>query len=128
MYKITDIIQSDSVDLEFSNNKVHPKRFSNPNNFSKSVLFLLLPVENKEIKPSKGNSSNIHRRKSYNIYNSSYSYPLLVNIDLLQVTMNVLASLISFVLLSSIELVCCSTIQESFQSLESLQADSRGNN
>ena len=50
LYKITDIIQSDSVDLEFSNNKVH-----NPNNLSKPVLHLLLPVENKEVKLSKGN-------------------------------------------------------------------------
>jgi len=40
--------------------------------------------------------------------------------------MNVPAILISFVLLSSIELACCSTLQERFQSLESLQADSRG--
>jgi len=40
--------------------------------------------------------------------------------------MNVPAILISFVLLSSIELACCSTLQEHFQSLESLQADSRG--
>jgi len=40
--------------------------------------------------------------------------------------MTVLASLISFMLLSSIDLACCSTIQESLQSLESLQADSRG--
>ena len=50
MYKITDIIQSDSVDLEFSNNKVHQERFSNPNNLSKPVLHLLLPFENKEVK------------------------------------------------------------------------------
>ena len=64
MYKMTDIIQRNSVDLEFSNNKVHQKRFSNPNNFNKPVLFLLLPVENKEVKSSKGNSSNIHRKKS----------------------------------------------------------------
>merc|ERR1712133_129471 len=82
------------VDLEFSNNKVHPKRFSkpqfNPNNFNKPVLFLLLPVKNKEV------------------------------------TINVLASLISFVLLSSIGLACSSTIHESLQSLESLHADSRG--
>jgi len=40
--------------------------------------------------------------------------------------MNVLASLISFVLLSSIGLACSSTIHESLQSLESLHADSRG--
>merc|ERR1712136_448875 len=84
------------VDLEFSNNKVHSKRFSNTistklsSYFNKPVLFLLLPVKNKEV------------------------------------TMNVLASLISFVLLSSIGLACSSTIHESLQSLESLHADSRG--
>ena len=49
MYKMTDIIQRNSVDLEFSNNKVHQKRFSNPNNFSKHVLFLLLPFENRKV-------------------------------------------------------------------------------
>ena len=68
MYKITDIIQRGSVDLEFSNNKVHQRRFSkpqfNPHNFSKHVLFMLLLFENKELKPSKGNNSNIHRTKS----------------------------------------------------------------
>ena len=40
------------------------KYFVNPNNFSKPLLFLLLPVENKEVKPSKGNSSNINRTTS----------------------------------------------------------------
>ena len=62
MYKSTDIIQSDTLDLEFSNNKVYQETFSN--NFSKSVLFLSLPVEYKEVKPSKSNSSNIHRTKN----------------------------------------------------------------